>query len=130
MPSNASISQPPVPLFSEHEACSLGGLHICLTPDTSLHQQPKAVCPAQGNEGLALGCLFAKAGYSTFKYLCLAAAFILVTPLGVAIGIGGVLSLCTQQPVCSASMQQHLRGHCTACVLSPIDQGSYMRWVC
>ena len=42
----------------------------------------------QGNEGLALGVLFSKAGYSTARYLCLAAAFIFVTPAGVAIGIG------------------------------------------
>ncbi|DBA78801.1 TPA: hypothetical protein ACH3X1_008697 [Trebouxia sp. C0004] len=42
----------------------------------------------QGNEGLALGVLFVKAGYNRVKYVLLAAAFILVTPLGVAIGIG------------------------------------------
>ena len=42
----------------------------------------------QGNEGLALGVLFVKAGYSKTKYILLAAAFVVVTPLGVAIGIG------------------------------------------
>ncbi|DBA87606.1 TPA: hypothetical protein ACH3X1_004629 [Trebouxia sp. C0004] len=42
----------------------------------------------QGNEGLALGVLFMKAGYNRVKYVLLAAAFIIVTPLGVAIGIG------------------------------------------
>lgn len=42
----------------------------------------------QGNEGLALGCLFIRAGYSRIKYVLFAAAFILVTPIGVAIGIG------------------------------------------
>lgn len=42
----------------------------------------------QGNEGLALGCLFVKAGYSRWKYVIFAAAFVIVTPLGVAIGIG------------------------------------------
>ncbi|KAL0040876.1 hypothetical protein WJX79_008214 [Trebouxia sp. C0005] len=41
----------------------------------------------QGNEGLALGVLFVKAGYSRIKYMLLAAAFIIVTPVGVAIGI-------------------------------------------
>ena len=41
----------------------------------------------QGNEGLALGVLFCKAGYSKLKYILLASAFIIVTPLGVAIGI-------------------------------------------
>ena len=35
----------------------------------------------QGNEGLALGCLFVKAGYSRLKYCILAAAFVIVTPL-------------------------------------------------
>lgn len=42
----------------------------------------------QGNEGVALGVLFCKAGYSKLKYVLLAAAFVLVTPIGVAIGIG------------------------------------------
>lgn len=42
----------------------------------------------QANEGLALGVLFCKAGYSRWKYFIFAAAFVLVTPLGVAIGIG------------------------------------------
>ena len=42
----------------------------------------------QGNEGLALGILFIKAGYSKVKYFVLAFAFVIVTPLGVAIGIG------------------------------------------
>lgn len=42
----------------------------------------------QGNEGLALGVLFVKAGYNRVKYTLLAAAFIIVTPLGIAIGIG------------------------------------------
>ena len=42
----------------------------------------------QGNEGLALGVLFVKAGYSRLKYMVLAATFVVVTPLGVAIGIG------------------------------------------
>ncbi|KAL3134350.1 hypothetical protein ABBQ38_006607 [Trebouxia sp. C0009 RCD-2024] len=42
----------------------------------------------QGNEGVALGVLFCKAGYSKLKYILLAAAFVLVTPIGVAIGIG------------------------------------------
>lgn len=42
----------------------------------------------QGNEGLALGVLFVKAGYSNLKFMLLASAFIFVTPLGVAIGIG------------------------------------------
>jgi len=42
----------------------------------------------QGNEGLALGVLFVKAGYGRLEYMLLAAAFIIVTPLGVAIGIG------------------------------------------
>ena len=41
----------------------------------------------QGNEGLALGVLFVKAGHSRLRYILMAAAFIIVTPLGVAIGI-------------------------------------------
>ena len=47
-----------------------------------------ALCFHQGNEGVALGVLFCKAGYSKLKYILLAAAFVLVTPIGVAIGIG------------------------------------------
>ncbi len=42
----------------------------------------------QGNEGLALGVLFVKAGYSRLRYLILGFLFVIVTPLGVAIGIG------------------------------------------
>lgn len=42
----------------------------------------------QGNEGLALGVLMVKAKYSALKYFLLAAAFVVVTPLGVGIGIG------------------------------------------
>ena len=40
----------------------------------------------QGSEGLALGVLFVKAGYSRLKFMLLASAFIIVTPVGVAIG--------------------------------------------
>ncbi|CAL8469946.1 g9488 [Coccomyxa elongata] len=42
----------------------------------------------QGFEGLALGGSFVTAGYSRLKYGLMAAAFILVTPIGVAIGLG------------------------------------------
>ena len=41
----------------------------------------------QGNEGLALGVLFVKAGLSRMRYALMALAFVFVTPLGVAIGI-------------------------------------------
>ena len=41
----------------------------------------------QGNEGLALGVLFVKARYSKIKCIILALAFVVVTPIGVAIGI-------------------------------------------
>ena len=43
---------------------------------------------AQGFEGLALGGSFVMAGYSRLKYGLMAAAFILITPIGVAIGLG------------------------------------------
>ena len=39
-------------------------------------------------EGLALGSTFVKAQYGTVKYVVLALCFILVTPLGIAIGAG------------------------------------------
>ena len=42
----------------------------------------------QGNEGLALGVLFVKAGYSRMRYLILGALFVIITPIGVSIGIG------------------------------------------
>lgn len=45
-------------------------------------------CGAQGFEGLALGGSFVMAGYSRLKYGLMAAAFILITPIGVAIGLG------------------------------------------
>lgn len=49
----------------------------------------------QGNEGLALGCLFVKAGYSRLKYCILAAAFVIVTPL-----VSFSSSLCLLTTVC------------------------------
>lgn len=42
----------------------------------------------QANEGLALGVLFVKARYSLVKYILLAAVFVVITPIGTAIGIG------------------------------------------
>ena len=39
-------------------------------------------------EGLALGGTFVKAQYGTLKYTLLALCFIVITPLGVAIGAG------------------------------------------
>ena len=39
-------------------------------------------------EGIALGVLLINAGYNKLKYLCLAGAYIVVTPIGIAIGIG------------------------------------------
>lgn len=42
----------------------------------------------QGFEGLALGSQFMRAEFSKLKYTLLAVIFILITPLGVAIGIG------------------------------------------
>ena len=48
----------------------------------------------QGNEGLALGCLFVKAGHGKLRYLMLALAFVIVTPLGVAIGRHRFVSIC------------------------------------
>jgi solute carrier family 39 (zinc transporter), member 1/2/3 len=41
----------------------------------------------QGFEGLALGTTFVKAEYRNLRYLLLAAAFVVITPLGIAIGI-------------------------------------------
>jgi len=38
----------------------------------------------QGNEGLALGVLFVKAGYGRLKYMLLAAAWVLQLALGLA----------------------------------------------
>ena len=42
----------------------------------------------QGFEGIALGSQFMRAEYSNVKYACLAIIFVLITPIGVAIGIG------------------------------------------
>ena len=38
-------------------------------------------------QGLALGVTYVKAGFSTLKYLVLGFAFVIVTPIGIAIGI-------------------------------------------
>ena len=62
-------------------------LGITSDPDTA-----KALAIAlmfhQGCEGLALGSTFVKAEYSLLKYIILGVIFVLVTPIGVAIGIG------------------------------------------
>ncbi|KAK9817967.1 hypothetical protein WJX72_005078 [[Myrmecia] bisecta] len=42
----------------------------------------------QGFEGLALGTVFVKARYSSVKYWIAAVVFLLITPIGIAIGIG------------------------------------------
>ena len=42
----------------------------------------------QAFDGLALGTAFVRAQFSTLKYVMFGIAFILVTPVGVAIGIG------------------------------------------
>ena len=46
-----------------------------------------ALCFHQAFEGLALGSSFVAAAYSTTKYVLFAAAFVLITPAGVAIGL-------------------------------------------
>ena len=51
-----------------------------MTP--SVDPRPRAT------QGVALGVTYIKAGFSTVKYLLLGLAFVLVTPIGIAIGIG------------------------------------------
>ena len=46
-----------------------------------------ALCFHQAFEGLALGASFVEANYSSLKYTLFAAAFVLITPAGVAIGL-------------------------------------------
>ena len=43
---------------------------------------------SQAFDGLALGSAFVRAGFSRAKYCLFAALFVLVTPFGIAIGIG------------------------------------------
>lgn len=43
---------------------------------------------AQAFDGLALGSAFVRAGFSRLKYCIFAALFVMVTPCGIAIGIG------------------------------------------
>jgi zinc transporter 1/2/3 len=45
-------------------------------------------CFHQFFEGVALGGTFVKAQYSILKYVLLALAFVVITPIGVAIGAG------------------------------------------
>ena len=47
-----------------------------------------ALCFHQAFEGLALGSSFVAAQYSNLRYALFAAAFVLITPAGVAIGLG------------------------------------------
>ena len=44
--------------------------------------------PVQAFDGLALGTAFVRAKFSTAKYLAFAAIFVLITPIGIAVGIG------------------------------------------
>ncbi|KAK9794638.1 hypothetical protein WJX73_005364 [Symbiochloris irregularis] len=53
-----------------------------------LNNPQRSASTLEGNEGLALGVLFVKAEYSRLKYIILAFWFVIITPLGVAIGIG------------------------------------------
>ena len=43
---------------------------------------------AHAAQGVALGVSYVKAGFGTAKYLLLGLAFALVTPVGIAIGVG------------------------------------------
>ena len=42
----------------------------------------------QGFDGLALGTAFARANFSNRRYILFASMFVLVTPLGIALGMG------------------------------------------
>mmetsp|Transcript_6161 Transcript_6161/g.17686 ORF Transcript_6161/g.17686 Transcript_6161/m.17686 type:complete len:335 (-) Transcript_6161:2519-3523(-) len=42
----------------------------------------------QGIEGISLGCTFIDAKYGRLKYFLFAAAYVIVTPIGIAIGLG------------------------------------------
>lgn len=44
--------------------------------------------PLQGFDGLALGTAFVKAKFSTARYITFACIFVMVTPIGIALGIG------------------------------------------
>ena len=62
-------------------------LGITSDPDTA-KALAIALCFHQACEGMALGATFVKAQYSLLKYTILGLIFVLVTPIGVAIGIG------------------------------------------
>lgn len=62
-------------------------LGITSDPDTA-KALAVALCFHQACEGMALGATFVKAEYSLLKYTILGMIFVLVTPIGVAIGIG------------------------------------------
>ena len=62
-------------------------LGITSDPDTA-KALAVALCFHQACEGMALGATFVKAEYSLLKYAILGIVFVLVTPIGVAIGIG------------------------------------------
>ena len=59
------------------------------TSDTAtLRTLTIALCFHQGFEGLALGSTFVRAQYGAAKYAVLSIIFVLVTPIGIAIGLG------------------------------------------
>ena len=62
-------------------------LGITSDPDTA-RALAVALCFHQACEGMALGATMVKAEYSVIKYAILGIIFVLVTPIGVAIGVG------------------------------------------
>lgn len=65
------------------------GLDIGITRDANVARTLMiALMFHQGFEGIALGSQFMKAQYSVAKYIVLMLIFVLITPIGIAIGIG------------------------------------------
>ena len=65
------------------------GIDIGITRDAAVARPLMiALLFHQGFEGIALGSQFMKAQYSVTKYVVLMVIFVLITPIGIAIGIG------------------------------------------
>lgn len=65
----------------------IGTSYGAATDIATLRTLTVALAFHQGFEGLALGSTFINAQYSSLKYALFSAAFVMITPLGIAIGL-------------------------------------------
>ena len=68
--------------------CKANEIHTYITHHPALKHESSMIKDIQACEGVALGSLFVRAEFTLRKYILLGVIFLLITPIGVAIGIG------------------------------------------